>query len=625
MAEEYIKKLEELSKKDFHELTEKDKEWLLRNGLWDKFLKSGVSWKEFIEMEKELAELRIKTELEEKRKEKPYEQELAEEEAKAAKRLLKLIKKEKYCPICALEGRLTKLRKDECPSGLHSRYYLRKGMWWYPMDFVYSAGVKVWVGKNPKPLTKKEAKRVYQNLLAKAEEGVKEITLEELKHAEKEEIAEILPSLPKPKEERALPKREEIPALPPPSGKKGRSKRLGSGLGKSLWKSAKKSGNLAKRLGKSLLGTLKRKERKRKEKPKFRIKFKKPEKPGIKKIEALFGIIGIFLSIIVYLATESLLLFLPPLAGSLYLLVRAGEYTIYLIEDYPILIASLILSTVGFIFLSWWGLLAGPALFALSKTIPKEETRSIIGKLALYIMLIISFIFFLPNILAYTAIEIDWIMIVGFGIFNGILLGYIWDMRELGSKEELEKKLLIEQLKQLQKPKTPALPPGKIKEEIKKVIEEEREKEREEEKEVLASLSKVVEEKIEKERVPALPSPYFPALPKPKEEPSLSKEKIESIETPETPELQEASRTEALTPQEKVEALKQPETVEVQRPYLPRREIEDPELQKIISTINRLQEKIIELKQKGQDTKNLERKLEKLERLKESKLRKLGE
>ena len=55
------------------------------------------------------------------------------------------------------------------------------------MDFVYSAGVKVWVGKNPKPLTKKEAKLVYRNLLAKAEEGVKEITLEKLKEAEEVE------------------------------------------------------------------------------------------------------------------------------------------------------------------------------------------------------------------------------------------------------------------------------------------------------------------------------------------------------------------------------------------------------------------------------------------------------
>ena len=55
-AADYLENLRKLSGKKLYELTEKDKEWLLKHGLWDKFLKSGISWEEFIELQKELAE-----------------------------------------------------------------------------------------------------------------------------------------------------------------------------------------------------------------------------------------------------------------------------------------------------------------------------------------------------------------------------------------------------------------------------------------------------------------------------------------------------------------------------------------------------------------------------------------
>ena len=85
----------------------------------------------------------------------------------------------------------------------------------------------------------------------------------------------------------------------------------------------------------------------------------------------------------------------------------------------------------------------------ITKTIPKEKVRSSIGKFALYIMLVISFIVFLPHILAYTAIEIKWVWVVAAGLVNGIILGFAWTAMETSSKEELEKRLLIEQLKKL--------------------------------------------------------------------------------------------------------------------------------------------------------------------------------
>ena len=167
------------------------------------------------------------------------------------------------------------------------------------------------------------------------------------------------------------------------------------------------------------------------------------------KLRFALGFVGFVVSIILYLATEAWLLVLPVGITSVYLLITARGSAIDFFEDHPLFIVSLILSTIGFILASWPGLLAGPIFFGLSKAIPKEEIRSAVGKIMLYILLVVAFILFLPKVLEYTHITMSLPLIAIAGVINGIILGYVWTAAEAGSREELEKKLIIEQLKKI--------------------------------------------------------------------------------------------------------------------------------------------------------------------------------
>jgi len=311
------------------------------------------------------------------------------------------------------------------------------------MDFVYSAGVKVWVGKNPKPLTKKEAKRVYQNLLAKAKEGG-EITLKELKEAEEVEEGKgkerkalghlkklgAISSAVRARLEERRKRKEEAEEEEEEGEAPSRWKRIGEWLGgkerafgEKVWKAEKAFG----------MGEIEE-EGKRIQKGKLRFAL---------------GFVGFVVSIILYLATEAWLLVLPVGITSVYLLITARGSAIDFFEDHPLFIVSLILSTIGFILASWPGLLAGPIFFGLSKAIPKEEIRSAVGKIMLYILLVVAFILFLPKVLEYTHITMSLPLIAIAGVINGIILGYVWTAAETESKEEWEKKLIIEQLKKI--------------------------------------------------------------------------------------------------------------------------------------------------------------------------------
>lgn len=167
------------------------------------------------------------------------------------------------------------------------------------------------------------------------------------------------------------------------------------------------------------------------------------------KLRFALGFVGFVVSIILYLATEAWLLVLPVGITSVYLLITARGSAIDFFEDHPLFIVSLILSTIGFILASWPGLLAGPIFFGLSKAIPKEEIRSAVGKIMLYILLVVAFILFLPKVLEYTHITMSLPLIAIAGVINGIILGYVWTAAETESKEEWEKKLIIEQLKKI--------------------------------------------------------------------------------------------------------------------------------------------------------------------------------
>ncbi len=132
---ERLNKLDELSKKEFEDLTDNDKGWLEEQGLWDKLLKSSGDWESFINIEKELGKSR-KAEIE-KKVEGLEESEFVKKEKAKIKEFIESKVKEDYRKKILLEEL----------NDMHTPEQITKFIT-YLHDEVDESIADIWVGKS---------------------------------------------------------------------------------------------------------------------------------------------------------------------------------------------------------------------------------------------------------------------------------------------------------------------------------------------------------------------------------------------------------------------------------------------------------------------------------------------